>query len=636
LTIAIKVLIALSVIFWIHRLFSFGDLSAAIDFTRQNQGQAFLVGAMSDFWCAFLFSLIFLFLTLLLKKWIRPDSKALYFGFLSILASLTVMHQGYIAFYQFQIIPFHLQYFGDWDFLTANAGSLLNPYLVLAASIYGCAIFFIEKLPLEGLSFKRLLQTASILLLGAIGIHNRNIHFRVQWFVPESLQTNGFEHLYLSLKNQRIPQPLKPDEIRFMESSFNISVANTQDESSLLNEIVLNSNELPLDELGRGLRSLWTNRLESEDQPSIIVILLESQRPAESGLIVSGPTLTPNLDRIARNGFYFSNAYSTGTVTRSGQEAVFCGTRSGTSSSLMRGRPDVYFSCLPRNLKNSYISVKTLWLHGGDERFDGQYEFWKTQGIDRQMSERDFPNNTVRSGWGVSDRSMFAASAGFLEKQYAMPEFKQMLAMVLSVTNHSPWALPEDAPEALRREVHSLRPSYQTTRYTDDALGQFVEDLRNTEIWENSLVIIASDHGNNEPSYNKGYDKLKNLSHKHKSHIFLVLSGGILETIYENDPETPHSSQEVVSQADVGAFINVLMAANSQNTADPLFSTLRQTPVYSDLDHGIYVPDSEEYVANDYLLEGQLDSFKNKTRAAAIFHRAYLRAMNYWVTGQED
>src|SRR5690606_21264756 len=109
------------------------------------------------------------------------------------------LHQSYVSFFHFQIAPFHVAYLTGVSFLAANRMSLIDTRVFVTLAIG-------TLLTLGTWVIARRRQTngiwawttLAILAVISLGAHNRNIKYRVQWFVPENVQVHPIERLYLS------------------------------------------------------------------------------------------------------------------------------------------------------------------------------------------------------------------------------------------------------------------------------------------------------------------------------------------------------------------------------------------------------------------------------------------------------
>lgn len=240
--------------------------------------------------------------------------------------------------------------------------------------------------------------------------------------------------------------------------------------------------------------------------PNLVFLLLEGVRAEEIGAYGGKPAgLTPNLDRLAREGVRVEEAYSPGMHTPDAELAVWYGLLPNPSASLMTNHPGTRLTGLPEVLRASGWK-SFLWIHNGDQTFYRRDRFYLPRGF-RMIDGRDFPRSDPRTNWGYSDRSLSRHAIAALDR--AAPPFA---ALVLTVSNHHPFQVPEDGgprfpglpPEkrgflpfpGSSRDVglHTV-PMLRTIHYTDEAVGDFFR-LAQTRPWfENTLFVVLGDHG---------------------------------------------------------------------------------------------------------------------------------------------
>lgn len=616
---ALSAFIFLIFAFFCHRAFTWSALTPDTGFTMLSVLQAASVGAMSDVWIAFLGSLI-----ILIMGTLRLHTLILQFLiiFVSIASSL---HQVYVDFFRFQIMPFHLGYMADLDFIQANSDSLsswivwinLLMTLALGASLWRWRLFYELRL-------SKLISIYAAVALISVFCHNRNIVLRMRWFVPETLQLNFFERLYVNLLTTRLPKPLLPDESEYLRHAISPQEPEFSAESVLRHNI---PNDDEFDELGKALREAFVRARNSNKKPMVLAVILESLRPSDTGYFSSSKeSLTPNLDAVSRRSITFLNAYSTGSVTRGAQEAIFCGYPGSRETSLMRGRAIVSARCLPELLSQAQ-NVKTFWYHGGEGRFDSQSEFWKSHGVNQIVAQSDFPNTDPRTDWGISDLAFLTDAAKRIHKLKLTMNEDAALGMLLTVTNHIPWQIPSDTPMAIDQlKKRSDHPSRATVAYTDFALGKFIADLKTQGIWDDAMIVIVSDHGNSVVPYSDIYNGDPSSIYRLQSHINLILTGGIVHEVLADRQIHSIVRKELVSQADINGFFAYLFELkNSRFFGEALFLKKRRSPILSDIEQGLFNPKTGAFFTNLEVTEINLTDQPESERFGLLYFRAFLR-----------
>jgi phosphoglycerol transferase MdoB-like AlkP superfamily enzyme len=577
----INIFTVVLVAFTVHRFINFKFLAEAIQ--PESPAQSFLVGSLSDIWIAFLFTLATAAVSFSLRKFSKASGIITEILFYTILVGTLAAHQGYVEFFKFQIEPFHIGYMSDVQFIGSNAASFLtnsNLILTIIVGLVAGLMYFRKEKILPPKTSRRLLIG---LVLLAFFAHNRNIRYRVQWFIPENLQTNVFESLYLRFKKLGNAEKLRKEDF-VAARQFYMPVSQSEDPYNATIFSYAFQDEAVTHPIAGAIKQTFQTHIKAGRKPNIVVVILESLRPSETGSFsTKRNSLTPHLDQLTRTGIWFSNAFATGSVTRGGQEAVFCGNFSGRNTSLMRNFDALAYPCITDSISDD--TAAKFWYHGGDGRFDGQEAFWQKHNVKDLMTVNAFSVDVARTGWGVGDVSFFKKAA---EKIIGLKQLNSTytVGMALSVTNHIPWHLPGDTepPKSY------LKPWFITTQYTDEGLGKFVEELKKGDAWDSSLVFVVSDHGNKTEPYVDLYDN-KNKSQLQQSHINLVIAGGIAENALVQSNLASLSFDHYVSQTDISTTIADLIELEPFLTMGKnLFDQKSKYPVLSQTEEGIYIP----------------------------------------------
>jgi len=147
--------------------------------------------------------------------------------------------------------------------------------------------------------------------------------------------------------------------------------------------------------------------------------------------------------------------------------------------------------------KTSFITgIELGWRHL-DEALARQY-FDNTCGKSGIL--RNYPEAKSNNTWGVYDHYVL----DYIYDQLAASD-TAMFVMSLSSTNHTPYELPEDyTPYEIDPSV-TKNPEFSVSeerclqvltsfQYSNDALGKFLDKIKNSHLAENTIVIITGDH----------------------------------------------------------------------------------------------------------------------------------------------
>ena len=620
--VSLKAFIWLVSIFFLHRLLTYEYLLPPERFGFWRHLDVFVIGFLSDLWVAAIGTAVVTLAGVILSvarvpRWVSSWSL---FVSAAVMLFLVGLHQPYVEFFRYQVLPHHLAYFNDFEFIAANNETMVNfrAFFTVWAGVLGLILLRWLTLPMKSPSP---LWSTLILGFGACaGLHSANIHYRVQHFVPESLQNNLFERLYRSSLVASVPPPIEAADL----TKFGIS--GRTGEADTLRQLVTIPKRVfrPLP-AAVALKKNFRQLVSAGERPIISVVLLESHRPSEMGIYGGEQEYSPYFSLLSERGVFFLNAFATGATTRNAQESVWCGHLSTQFTSMMRERPDVQMRCLPDQLGDR---VDTFWHHGGRAEFDGQVAFWRARGVSQMLSQSDFVVATSKTGWGVSDAAMFKHSFKLMRELHQTSSSEYLLGMLLSVTNHIPWTLPSDAPDFIAH-ANAPHPAFLTTLYADWSLNEYVKTIQSAGLWDRMIMIVLGDHGTGAAPANHIYTGTRSGAARILTHIPLMLIGGLVEKSLADVGRQKMSVSEPVSQAAISGFIHYLIdAEDSPLYAMPLLAQPSDWPVVSDTGKGLLLPQFDKVILRRDLMQGTLAGLSEKERRAVVFYRAYLHLLN--------
>jgi phosphoglycerol transferase MdoB-like AlkP superfamily enzyme len=226
--------------------------------------------------------------------------------------------------------------------------------------------------------------------------------------------------------------------------------------------------------------SVDSDTLLNTPTPNIIVILMESLG-GEFTELSGRKDITPNLNKLAAQGVYFTNCYANSWRTDRGTVCTYSGYPSFPTSSVMK-MPDK-----TRHLPNIALTLgkagyETSYFYGGDINFTNMRSYLVAGGFARLTWKKDFSADEQQtSKWGVRDDIMFKAVADSLLRPHSRPQ----LIGFSTLSSHEPWDVP------LKRLDDPIKNSFS---YLDDCIRQFVERLRQSPQWHRTLVVLLPDH----------------------------------------------------------------------------------------------------------------------------------------------
>lgn len=219
---------------------------------------------------------------------------------------------------------------------------------------------------------------------------------------------------------------------------------------------------------------------------NVVLITVESLSAKFLGSFGNPDGLTPRLDALARDGLLFTQLYATGTRTVRGLEALSLGTPPIPGQAIVRRPGNEHLATVGEILHRQ--GYETFFLYGGYGYFDNMNTYFA--GNDYRVVDRtDFPKASVgfENVWGVADEYLFDNSLVQLDKAHAAG--KPFLAQIMTTSNHRPFTYP-----AGRIDIPSPGKREGAVKYTDYAIGHFIDQARKKPWFNETLFVIVADH----------------------------------------------------------------------------------------------------------------------------------------------
>ncbi len=225
---------------------------------------------------------------------------------------------------------------------------------------------------------------------------------------------------------------------------------------------------------------------EPRQRPYNLVIFVQESMGAEYVGALGGKPLTPNLDRLSREGLFLTDLYATGTRTVRGMEAVVTGFLPTPGRSVVKlGLSQHGFFTLAELLKrNGYT---TEFIYGGESHFDNMGGFFLGNGFDRVIDQPQFDDAVFEGVWGVSDEDLVhRAHQAFVEHGD-----KPFFALMLSTSNHTPFDFPEGRIELYEKPAATVN---NAIKYADYAIGELFRLAKGADYFDNTIFLVVADH----------------------------------------------------------------------------------------------------------------------------------------------
>lgn len=245
--------------------------------------------------------------------------------------------------------------------------------------------------------------------------------------------------------------------------------------------------DISQDEMHRRLAALWP-RARSKPANGIrhVLLIVEESFGGDYWIdLQTRRTYMPEFLRLAREGRLFTNTYATGMRTVRGIEALLQGIIPVPGFSRTTLGDASHLPSLSGILKSA--GFRTGFVYGGWPSFTNFARYWSNIGFDRVLVRDDFPDPWFETSWGLADEIVLDRL--LVEMDEATSESERVFFATLTISNHLPFTFPEeriDFPPGER--AHAIA-------YADWALGRFMDAARQRSWFDDTLFVIASDHG---------------------------------------------------------------------------------------------------------------------------------------------
>ncbi len=232
-------------------------------------------------------------------------------------------------------------------------------------------------------------------------------------------------------------------------------------------------------------RNISANSVNS-NKYNVVIITVESLSAEFMGKFGNRQNITPNLDKLADNSIFFTNLYAVGTRTVRGLEAITLSVPPSPGSSIIRRPNNQSLFNISTIFNNQGYDVN--FIFGGYSYFDNLQNYFQGNGyniVDRanlKSNEISFSNI-----WGVADEDILIKSLEIADQSYESG--KPFFSLIMTTSNHRPYTFTEgriDLPSGSGRDA--------AVKYTDYAIGKFLELAKSRSWFDNTIFVIIADH----------------------------------------------------------------------------------------------------------------------------------------------
>ena len=240
-------------------------------------------------------------------------------------------------------------------------------------------------------------------------------------------------------------------------------------------------------------------KAKTQEQPNILWITIEDTSPQFIGCYGNENASTPVIDKLAKEGIRFTNAFSTGTVCSPSRSTIITGVptyKMGTGNHRSNYPIPEFIKGFPYYLKKQGYYTSN--------NFKTDYNI---------ANEKDFikeawDESSNKANWnGRNENQPFFSVFNFAESHQSRTMSMSFDWYVKNVRNHLPesdriaddaFEMPpfyNDTPE-MRKQFARV---YNSIKLTDNLIGDLLEKLEKDGLRENTIIFFYADHGEGMP-----------------------------------------------------------------------------------------------------------------------------------------
>lgn len=436
-------------------------------------------------------AMLFLGISFLFRGKRKYTSLVVVYTLMSILLYANIVY--YRFFSDFITLPTvtQTQNFGD---LGGSVLTLLKPYDFL---------FFVDVFVMFYLRFSRKIQkdsnrfgykkaTAIITLALAISILNLGL---AEADRPQLL-SRGFDRnyivKYLGMYNYTIY-----DSVETMKASSQRALADSSDITEVMNYTKSNYAKPNAQYFGKAKGM------------NVIYLHLESFQNFLINYKLNGEEVTPFLNSLTKdkNTMYFDNFFhQTGQGKTSDAEFMLENSLFGLpQGSAYITKAQNTYQAAPSILKDyGYTSAV---FHGNNGSFWNRNEIYKSFGFDHffDASYYDIGSSENMAEYGLLDKPFFEQSKSMLSK---LPQ--PFYTKLITVGNHFPYKMDQSLVTIDKANTgdSSVDNYFQTARYADEGIKQVFDQLKESGLYDNSMIVLYGDHYGISDNHNDAMEQV--------------------------------------------------------------------------------------------------------------------------------
>ena len=237
------------------------------------------------------------------------------------------------------------------------------------------------------------------------------------------------------------------------------------------------------------LSRLEKSHFKANKSKNIVIFIQESMGYQFVEAVGGEAGITPEFNKLAKEGILFTNLYSNGTRSIRGLAGSTAGNFSVPGKGVLkRNKSQNGFFTLGNLLKP--LGYHTSFIYGGESRFDNMKSWFVGNGFSEIIDQPKFTEAKYTGTWGVSDGDVVNRANKEYVKLYK--ENKNFASVIFSTSNHTPFDFPDGKIKLI--DGVPKKSVKNAIKYADFAIGDFIRQAKKEEYYKDTLFVILADH----------------------------------------------------------------------------------------------------------------------------------------------
>ncbi|MCY1411887.1 choline-sulfatase [compost metagenome] len=237
--------------------------------------------------------------------------------------------------------------------------------------------------------------------------------------------------------------------------------------------------------------------IASARRPNVVFVMLESLGTSAVGAYGNPLEPTPNIDRLAKDSWFFRHFYVPVTGTAKTVWASISGIPDVSRQETATRNPLI---TRQHTLVNALQGYERFYMIGGNAGWANMSALIRrsVDGV-RLYDERNWTSPVV-DVWGISDLDLFKESDRLFRQ---LPKDKPFFAFIQTAGNHRPFTIPRDndgfqvrdlSLDEVQRYGSRSVAQYNAVRLLDFNIGRLMEIAREGGWYDDTIFVMFGDH----------------------------------------------------------------------------------------------------------------------------------------------